>query len=77
VTKVYPFLILTGQPLPSGSFQVEFYTYPDTIFSILGSSNLVDWATLITTNSGNGHVIFIDQDADLYPKRFYRSLQDR
>ncbi len=39
------------------------------------STNLVDWVTLITTNSGNGHVIFRDMDSTNYPVRFYRSRQ--
>ena len=75
VTEVHPFLALTGQWLPSGGFQLEFYTYPDTMFSILASTNLVDWTSLIMANSGNGHVLFIDQNAVSYPQRFYRSLQ--
>jgi uncharacterized repeat protein (TIGR01451 family) len=75
VTGVYPLLLLSGQWLPDDGFQVEFHTYPDTICSILASTNLADWVTLITTNSGAGHVIFMDQDASLYPQRFYRSMQ--
>jgi uncharacterized repeat protein (TIGR01451 family) len=75
VTGVYPFLVLTGQSLPNGGFQVEFHTYPDTTYWILASTNLVDWVTLITTNSGDGHVIFIDLEAASYPQRFYRSSQ--
>jgi uncharacterized repeat protein (TIGR01451 family) len=75
VTGVYPFLLLSGQPQPGGAFQVEFYTHPDTIYSLLASTNLVDWVPLITTNSGDGHVIFMDGDAPLYPRRFYRSQQ--
>jgi uncharacterized repeat protein (TIGR01451 family) len=76
VTGVYPLLLLTGQWLPDDGFQVEFYTYPDTIVSIQASTNLVDWdATLVTTNSGAGHVLFLDPDAARYPMRFYRSRQ--
>ncbi len=75
VTGVYPLLLLTGQQIPGDGFQVEFYTHPDTLVSIQASTNLVDWGTLITTNSGDGHVIFIDQDVARYPQRFYRSRQ--
>jgi uncharacterized repeat protein (TIGR01451 family) len=75
VTGVYPLLLLTGQWLPGGGFQVEFHTYPDTIYSVEATTNLVNWVTLITTNSGDGHVNFIDQDTTNYPMRFYRSRQ--
>jgi uncharacterized repeat protein (TIGR01451 family) len=75
VTGVYPLLLLTGQMLPGDRFQVEFHTHPDTIVSIQASTNLVDWGTLITTNSGDGHVIFIDPDVASHPQRFYRSRQ--
>jgi uncharacterized repeat protein (TIGR01451 family) len=75
VTDVYPFLVLSGQLLPDGGFQVEFHTYPDTLYWLLASTNLADWVTVITTNSGDGHVIVVDPGASSYPQRFYRSQQ--
>ena len=75
VTGVYPFLLLAGQTLPGAGFQVEFHTYADTQVAMEASTNLVDWVILITTNSGNGHVIFQDRDITNYPMRFYRSRQ--
>jgi uncharacterized repeat protein (TIGR01451 family) len=75
VTGVYPFLLLTGQTLPSGGFQIEFHTYPATLVAMQVSTNLLDWVTLTTTNSGAGHVFFQDLDSTNYPVRFYRSRQ--
>jgi len=75
VTGVYPFLLLSSQQLQVGVFQFEFQTYPDTLVSILASTNLADWVELISTNSGDGHVIFTDPDVAIYPQRFYRTAQ--
>ena len=75
VTGIYPPALLTGRALPAGDYQIEFQTIPNTLFSIEASTNFIDWVTLITTNSGDGHVIFINQNVPLYPWRFYRSRQ--
>ena len=75
VTGVYPFLLLNGQWRPSEGFQVEFYTYPGSIYSLQTGTNLVDWITLITTNSGDGHVIYLDADFASDIRRFYRVRQ--
>ena len=74
VTPVYKFLSLTGQLLPGG-FQVDFNTFSNTLYSIQASTNLVDWSTLTTANSGDGHVIYLDSDSTNYPQRFYRSYR--
>ncbi len=75
VTMVYPFPLLTGQVLPGGRFQMEFDTVPGTTLSILASTNLVDWVTLTTTNSGAGHVVVVVPNIGAFPQRFYRSSQ--
>lgn len=75
VTQVFPFLLLSGSWNGSGGFQVEFHTYPDTLVSIMASTNLWDWTELLKTNSGEGRVIFIDPDIGNYPQRFYRVQQ--
>jgi len=54
---------------------VTFNTVPDSIVSIEASTNLMTWQTLVTTNSGAGSVSVIDQNAGIYPRRFYRSVQ--
>ena len=76
VTAVFPPTLLTGRLLPGGAFQMELKTLPDATCTVLASTNLVDWVTLVTTNSGrSGRVVFIDQDVPIYPQRFYRSAQ--
>ena len=72
---VFPAPTLTGQMIPGSGFQVEFSTLPNTTVLIEASTNLVEWETLVVTNSGNGLVRFMDQDVTSYPERFYRSAQ--
>jgi uncharacterized repeat protein (TIGR01451 family) len=75
ITVIYDRPVLTGQWLPGGEFQLQFRTLPDTLVSIEASTNLVHWQTLVTTNSGSGLVVFIEQDTSSHPMRFYRSVQ--
>ena len=75
VTGIYPSALLTGRLLPGGGHLIEFQTFPNTLFSIEASTNLVDWVNLITTNSGDGNVIFTNQNVATFPHRFYRSRQ--
>ncbi|HAV63728.1 MAG TPA: hypothetical protein DCY13_15345 [Verrucomicrobiales bacterium] len=75
VTGVYPFLLLSRQQFQPGGFQFEFQTHPDSLVTILASTNLIDWIELITTNSGDGRVIFMDTDPQFFHWRFYRSRQ--
>jgi hypothetical protein len=74
VTGVYPLLSLTGKSLQANGFQVEFYLSPNTRYSLQASTNLVNWITEINTNSGDGHVIYLDSNTPGFPQRFYRSL---
>jgi hypothetical protein len=72
---VFPAPTLTGQMIPGSGFQVELSTLPNTTTLIEASTNLIQWETLLVTNSGNGLVRFVDQDVTRYPRRFYRSAQ--
>ncbi len=71
VTEVYPLLHLQGQLVPAG-FRLEFYTHPQTPFAVQGTTNFTEWSTLVTNNSGDGHVIFIDTNAPAQTRRVYR-----
>ena len=74
-TVVYPRPTMSGQRQAGGGFQLQFATIPGTTVAIEASTNLVDWQTLVTTNSGSGTVGFLDQTAAGFAQRFYRSRQ--
>jgi|GEM_PF-1702642 len=75
VTTVYPRSVLAGKFISNQGYQVQFGAPPNTLVTIEASTNLVDWQILVTTNSGNGSVTFLDQSATNYPRRYYRTLQ--
>lgn len=72
---VYPPATLTGQLLSGSGFQLTISNLANSPISIAASTNLFDWQILLTTNSVDGYLIFIDQDVGSYPNRFYRSIQ--
>ena len=74
-TAIVPRPTISGQRLPDGSFQLQLVTLPNAVVAIEASTNLLDWQTLGTTNSGSGAVSFLDPNAASYPQRFYRSRQ--
>ena len=74
VTIVFPPALLTGLRLPGGAFQVDLNTLPNATCTFQASTNLVDWITLVTTNSSSGHAVVIDQNTSIYPQRFYRAV---
>ncbi|HZR20378.1 MAG TPA: immunoglobulin domain-containing protein [Verrucomicrobiae bacterium] len=75
VTLVYPPATLSGQLLSGSGFQISISNLANAPISIAASTNLLDWQILVTTNSANGFLIFIDQDVGNYPSRFYRGIQ--
>lgn len=75
VTAVYPPATLGGQWISGSGFQLTISNLASTPISIAASTNLMDWQILVTTNSPDGFLIFIDQDIGSYPNRFYRSIQ--
>ena len=75
VTGIYPIPTISGARLPGGEFQLQFVTIPGSDYTIEASTNLVEWITLLTTNTPSGNVSFTDPDTTNHPVRFYRSKQ--
>ena len=59
-----------------GQFQFRIVGEPDWWYSIQASSNLVDWITLLTTNTSSGVVEFVDPESIQFPHRFYRAFTE-
>ena len=55
-------------------FELRLMGAPGQSYSIQASSNLVDWATLLTTNTPSGVLDFTDSEAAHFPQRFYRAV---
>jgi uncharacterized repeat protein (TIGR01451 family) len=75
LTSVSSFTVLTGQWISGSGFQVQFDVAPNADVSIEASTNLLTWQILVTTNSANGQIIYLDPAASMYPQRFYRTMQ--
>jgi uncharacterized repeat protein (TIGR01451 family) len=75
VTLVTQPATLSGQLLSGSGFQIAISNLANVPISIAASTNLLDWQILVTTNSPDGFLIFIDQDVSNYPSRFYRGIQ--
>ncbi|MDB6034501.1 MAG: hypothetical protein JWM16_4839, partial [Verrucomicrobiales bacterium] len=61
--------------LGNGTFQMLITGSPGQSFGIQASTNLVDWQTIgIDTLIASSIAWFADQDAPLFPQRFYRVL---
>jgi hypothetical protein len=58
----------------SGKFQMNISGDVGPDYSVLGSSNLVNWSILLTTNPPALPYQFIDVSSTNYPQRFYRVL---
>jgi hypothetical protein len=61
--------------MTNGSACLTFTTTPGQSCSLQATTNLNNpvWTTLCTTNSGSYNLLtFVDQDAPIYPCRFYR-----
>src|SRR5207249_3260491 len=70
-----PPVLLTIASLPNGNVQLQFSSSPNLIYTVQGSTNLVNWDILGTaTNSGNGIYIFEDTNVNGFRKRFYRTV---
>jgi hypothetical protein len=54
------------------SMTINGDTGPD--YTILGSTNLTDWTTLLTTNGLSVPLLFADPDSSSFDQRFYRVL---
>jgi uncharacterized repeat protein (TIGR01451 family) len=65
---------LTARRLVNGTVELEVFTASNSTFWIHASTNLVQWQSLITTNTATGHFFYIDTDAVNYLRRFYRSV---
>jgi hypothetical protein len=76
-------LTLTQQPVEkyrlqtvtgrANDLELRFTVDPDSTWSLDASSNLVDWSSLLTTNTADGVLYF--RDAMDLPLRFYRARQ--
>jgi hypothetical protein len=53
-------------------FKLLWHGAPGVGWRLDASTNLVDWLTLISTNSPDGLGVYIDSDSLMLPRRFYR-----
>jgi hypothetical protein len=63
-------------PQSNGQMVLGYYGAPQSSVSIQATTNLTapDWVMLVTTNTDlHGVFNFVDQDAPIYPCRFYRA----
>ena len=60
--------------ISGGAFQVSIYGDVGPDYSVLASTNLVDWMTLLTTNPAALPFGFSDASATNFDQRFYRTL---
>jgi hypothetical protein len=58
--------------LSNGQFQFNFSGNPGQNYTLQASSDLVNWSSLMTTNSSNSSYTFTDPAATGMPRRFYR-----
>ncbi len=59
--------------LPDGRLQLTLTGVPGRAYTVLASTNLTDWAPIITlTAGGNGTLLFADPDSTTLVHRFYR-----
>jgi hypothetical protein len=58
--------------LGNGQFQFNFTGNPGQNYTLQASSDLVNWSSLITTNSSNSAYTITDPSAAGMPRRFYR-----
>ncbi len=65
-----------GSRLPNGDYQLQLAGEPGRTYLIQASSNLVHWVTLTNLTSTTSLAWFIDVDAKLYPRRFYRAVAE-
>ena len=57
-----------------GVFWVKLSGQPNVNYRLDGSTNLVDWVILVTTNSPSGLLDFNDPQSATIPHRFYRAV---
>ena len=65
---------LTAALMTNSQFRLLISGDAGPDYSVLGSTNLVDWLTLLSTNSPALPFQFIDPSATNYRQRFYRVL---
>ncbi len=74
VTVLAPVRPFFGQPtFTNGVFQSSILGDFGPDYSVLGSSNLMNWELILTTNSPSLPLIFMDSGATNRPQRFYRA----
>jgi hypothetical protein len=59
--------------LPDGSVSLVLTSAPGDAFTLENSTNLAAWQTLTTFSGGNGTTNFLDSNAPLFPRQFYRT----
>ena len=55
-------------------FRVRLSGQPGQGYRVEASSDLKDWAVLVASNSPSGTFEFVDADANLFTRRFYRAV---
>jgi hypothetical protein len=53
-------------------FKLQWHGAPGVDCRLDASTNLIDWVTLISTNSPDGLGVYIDSDSLVLPQRYYR-----
>jgi hypothetical protein len=54
-------------------FKLTWQGEPGVAYQVLGSTNLLDWELLFSTNTPNGFFQFVDPEYPARPLRFYRT----
>ncbi len=67
------FVSPVSPPDVNGAVSVFFPAEPEKDYVLFASENLVSWSPIATNLSAQGFVDFIDVEARLFPRRFYRS----
>lgn len=75
---ILPPLLESVSRLQDGKFLLRVVGEPGISYRIQASSDLLQWATIQTaTAPANGIVDFLDTDAVLFPRRYYRAVGSR
>ena len=70
-----PVLGITG--FGGGSLTLQLASMAGVPCSIQASTNLLDWATVFTTNGPTGIILWTDPAAGVFPQRYYRAVAGR
>jgi hypothetical protein len=71
--QVVPSNVFQASSITNGNFQFTFQGQTGSSCFIEASTNLFDWAPLLTNTPFNGILNYIDTETPQFPNRFYRA----